>query len=126
MNKAMILFAGAVAALSLAGPVFADSASPATKEPAKETSSAAAKPATHKIAGMRHVTGEVVSVNEEAKTLTVKQGPKGKELTFAVEADATAHLSGLKAGDQVKIGYVKGHKQLMARDIVRSEMAKAK
>src|SRR5512135_3490117 len=114
MKKLMILFAGALAALLLVGPAFADNASSATKEPSKATSAPAAKSGTRKVAAMRHVTGEVVSVNQNAKTLTVKHGPNGKELTFAVEADGTARLSDLKAGDQVKIGYVKSHKQLMA------------
>ncbi len=126
MNKAMIVFAGALATLSLVGPAFADSAASATKEPSKETSAPAAKSATRKVAAMRHVTGEVVAVNQDAKTLTVKHGSKGKELTFAVEAQATARLSNLKAGDQVKIGYVKSHEQLMAKDIVKSEVAKVK
>jgi Cu/Ag efflux protein CusF len=127
MNKAMVLFAGALATLSLVGPVFAESTSPATKEPSKETSPPTEKSATHKVTSMRHVTGEVVSVNQDAKTLTVKRGPKGKEMTFAVEADAAAHLSDLKAGDRVKIGYVSNHHQFTARSIVKSEVtAKAK
>jgi Cu/Ag efflux protein CusF len=126
MNKALMLCGGALATLSLVGPVFANSASPATKEPSKEAAAPAAKSATHRIAAARHVTGEVVSVNQDAKTLTVKQAPKGKELTFAVEADAAARLSDLKAGDHVKIGYVKSHNQLMAKDIVKSDVAKAK
>ncbi len=126
MGRAMILFTGALATLSLVGPAFATSASSATQAPSKETSAPAAKPATHRVAAMRHVTGEVVSVNQDAKTLTVKHGSKGKPLTFAVEANAAAQLSGLKAGDQVKIGYVKSDKQLMARQITKSEVAKAK
>jgi Cu/Ag efflux protein CusF len=126
MNRAMILFAGALATLSLVGPAFAAGASSATQAPSKETSAPAAKPVTHKVAAMRRVTGEVVSVNQDAKTLTVKHGSKGKELTFAVEPDAATQLSGLKAGDQVKISYVKNDKQLMAKQIKKSEVAKAK
>jgi Cu/Ag efflux protein CusF len=123
MNKATVLFAGALATLSLVGPVFAESTSPATKEPSKETSAPAEKSVSHKVASMRHVTGKVVSVNGDAKTLTVKRGPKGKEMTFAVDADTAAHLNDLKAGDHVKIGYVSNQKQLTAKVIVKSEVA---
>jgi len=123
MNKAMVLCAGALTTLSLVGPVFAESTSPSTKEASKEPSVPAEKSATHKPASMRHVTGEVVSVNQDAKTLTVKRGPKGKEMTFVVEPDAAAQLGDLKAGDHLKIGYVSNHNQLTAKSIVKSEVA---
>ncbi len=122
MNKAMVLLAGSLTAVSLVAPAVVQSAAPAPKE----TAAPAQKPANHKVTAPRHVTGEVMSVNQEAKTLTVKQGPKGKELTFAVDPEAAARLSDLKAGDQVKIGYVKTHDQLMAKDLVKSGVAKTK
>ena len=124
MNRMLILCGGALAGLSLVGPVFANSANP-TKEPSTQTPPPAAK-AAPKTAAARHVTGEVVSVNQNAKTVTVKHGPKGKELTFGVEAGAAGQLSDLKAGDHVKIGYVRSHDHLMAKDIVKNEVAKAK
>jgi hypothetical protein len=76
MNKAMVLAAGVLATLSLVGPVFAESTSPATKEPSKDTSAPTETSATHKVASMRHVTGEVVSVNPDAKTLTSSAVPR--------------------------------------------------
>jgi Cu/Ag efflux protein CusF len=125
MKKGMVLFAGALATLSLCGLAFAQTTTPATKEPTKETAAPAQKPAAHKIQA-RHLTAEVVSVNPEAKTLTVKRGAKGKELTFTVESGAAAHLGDLKAGDQVRVGYIHIHNQLMAKDIVKSNVAKVK
>jgi hypothetical protein len=44
-------------------------------------------------------------------------------MTFAVEADAAAHLSDLKAGDQLKIGYVSDHNRFTAKSIVKSQVA---
>ena len=121
MNKAMVLLAGALATLSLVGPAFAQSTAPAVKEPA-----AADKPGAQKGQSTQRMTASVVSVNPDAKTLTVKRSAKGKELTFAVESDAATHLGDLKAGDQVKISYTKAQNQLMAKEVVKSQATKSK
>jgi len=122
MKRGTVLFAGALVALSMVGPAFAQGI-PAAKT---ETPVPAEKPAIHKAAATRRLTGEVVSVNQEAKTLIVKRGSKGQELTVAVEGKAGTHLGDLKAGDQVRISYIKSHHQLVAKDIVKSTVAKAK
>ena len=122
MKKGTVLFTGALVALSMVGPAFAQGAPPAKTEMPVPGE----KPAIHKVAATRHLTGEVVSVNEEAKTLTVKRGSKGQELTVAAEGKAGTHLGDLKVGDQVRISYVKSHDQLVAKDIVKSTVAKAK
>jgi len=121
MNKAMVLLAGALATLSLVGPAFAQSTAPAVKEP-----TAADKPGAQKGQSTQRMTASVVSVNPDAKTLTVKRSAKGKELTFAVESDAATHLGDLKAGDQVKISYTKAQNQLMAKEVVKSQATKSK
>ena len=82
MNKAMVLLAGALATLSLVGPTFAQSTAPAAKEP----SAPAEKPGAQRDQTTQQMTASVVSVNPDAKTLTVKRGYKGKQLTFAVSA----------------------------------------
>ena len=122
MNKAMVLLAGALATLSLGGPTFAQSTAPAAKEP----SAPAEKPGAQKDQPTRQMTASVVSVNPDAKTLTVKRGSKGKELTFAVESGAATHLGDLKTGDQVKISYTKAQRKLMAKEVVKSEATKSK
>ncbi|HYB43883.1 MAG TPA: hypothetical protein VEL75_19035 [Candidatus Methylomirabilis sp.] len=116
MNKAMVLLTGVLVTVSLAGPAAAQNASPSA--PA-QAAPAVKPPAT------RHVVGEVVSVNAEARTLTVKRH-KGKEITFAVDNDAASALAGLKPGDQVKIDYVRGQNQMLAKTIAKNEVAKAK
>jgi len=122
MNKAMVLLAGTLATLSLVGPTFAQSTTPAAKEP----SAPAEKPGAQKDQTTQQMTASVVSVNPDAKTLTVKRGYKGKELTFAVESGAATHLGDLKTGDQVKISYTKAQNKLMAKEVVKSEATKAK
>jgi Cu/Ag efflux protein CusF len=122
MNKAIVLLAGALATLSLVGPAFAQSTAPAAKEP----SAPAEKPGAQKDQSTQQLTASVVSVNPDAKTLTVKRGSKGKELTFAVESGAATHLGDLKTGDQVKISYRKAQNKLMAKEVVRSEATKSK
>src|SRR5207249_8401296 len=92
MNKAMVLLAGALATLSLVGPTFAQSTAPAAKEP----SAPAEKPGAQRDQTTQQMTASVVSVNPDAKTLTVKRGYKGKQLTFAVESGAATHLGDLK------------------------------
>jgi Cu/Ag efflux protein CusF len=124
MNKPMLLFAGTALTLSLVGAAFAQSTTPAAKPPAAATMPAD-KPATPKVAPHR-MTAEVVAVNPEARTLTVKHGAKGKEVTFAVDGDAASHLGDFKTGDQVKISYAKSHDQLIASQISKTAVAKAK
>jgi len=122
MNKAMVLLAGALATLSLVGPAFAQSTAPAVKEPAAP----ADKPGAQKGQSTQRMTASVVSVNPDAKTLTVKRSAKGKELTFAVESGAATHLGDLKTGDQVKVSYTKAQKKLIAKEVVKSEATKSK
>jgi len=122
MNKAMVLLAGALATLSLVGPAFAQSTAPAAKEP----SAPAEKPGAHRDQTTQQMTASVVSVNPDAKTLTVKRGYKGKQLTFAVESGAATHLGDLKTGDQVKISYTKAQNKLMAKEVVKREATKPK
>ena len=67
MNKAMVLLAGALATLSLVGPTYAQSTAP----PAKEPSAPAEKPGAQRDQTTQQMTASVVSVNPDAKTLTV-------------------------------------------------------
>jgi Cu/Ag efflux protein CusF len=121
MQKTVVLLAGALALASLVGPAFAAD-TPATTAPAAEPTKAAAPKTTPE----RHLRGQVVSVNADAKTLTVKRSPKAKEMALRVDPAAAATLTDLKAGDRVKVTYVDEHGQLMAKAIAKNEHVAAK
>ena len=78
---------------------------------------AAAAPAAH--AKVRHLTATVASVDEKAKTVSVTRSVKGKtqEMTFAVDKDASATLAQLKAGERVKVSYMKSGSGMTAQSI---------
>ena len=125
MKKPLAVFAGALITLATAGVAFSQTGAPASGQPSKPGSTSEAKPASDKASDkkkveIRHVTGEVVSTDQKAKTLTVKWGPKGKSLVFETDQGAVGALADLKAGDKVKVGYVREHDQLMAREITKT------
>ena len=72
-----------------------------------------------KAPAVKHLTGTVVSVNAEKKTVMVKQIIKGmeREQSFTVEKDAVPVLTHLKAGERVRVDYVENSGQLMAQSI---------
>lgn len=92
----------------------------ATPAVAREDKSAKAEKA-----GLSHVKGDVVSVDQNAKTLTVKRGGlRHKELTFQV--DDPAQLANVQTGQTVRVGYVKQGAQMIAKEIVPSTTASKK
>lgn len=118
MRKSFIWLTSALVGLTLVGPVLAAEtpavgASPS--EPAKTTAPKSMR--------TRHLRGEVVSVDQAAKTLTVKRerSKNAKDMTFTVESDAAAALADLKPGDHVKIGYVAGQGHLTAKTVAKNE-----
>ena len=113
MRKTAAFLTGALAAAALIGPAFAADTSTTSTAPAK-------------MAVQRHLTAEVVAVNAEAKTLTVKRSPKAKEMTLAVDPAAATSLADLKAGDRVKVTYQDEHGQLTAKTITKNEPVAAK
>jgi Cu/Ag efflux protein CusF len=138
MKKVAGVFAGSMAVLMLVSPVLAQSSSPVQPSMKDSTTGTTTAPTTTekgtatapsekhvKLGLMHHVTANVVSVDQSAKTLTVKKGAKGKEMTFTVQDNATPRLSDLKEGDRVKVSYKKDHDQLMATDIAKSSAAKS-
>ena len=68
------------------------------------------------------MTGEVASVDQNAKTVTLKNA-KNKNLTFTADGDAVASLSDLKAGDRVKITYKNSHGHRVASKIAATQVA---
>lgn len=79
----------------------------------------------HRLAIRHHVSGEVVAVNADAKSLTVKKsGRRPREYTFNV-ADA-ATLANVKAGERVRVTYVKSGAERLAEKVVASSRTAAK
>ena len=117
MKKATVLFAGTLAALLAAGPGLAQT-TPSTTKDSTDSAAPAEKPS--KLAVPHRVTGEVVSTDAAANTLTVKDA-KGKNYTFKADGDAAPRLSDLKAGDRVKVNYKKSHGEMVATKIVDAQ-----
>jgi hypothetical protein len=68
-------------------------------------------------AAVKHVTGEVVSVNNAMNTIVVSF--KGQQLTFSVEGEPAEALSGLKPGDTVTVEYIEEGGKRTARAITK-------
>lgn len=68
----------------------------------------------------RRVTGEVVSADSKAGTLTVKV--KDKEMNFTAEAkSAKRALTKVKTGNQVKVSYTEKNGNLMVRSVSKAK-----
>ena len=91
----------------------ADPGAPASPKMVKPSATPAAKP--------KGVTGEVVSVNVERKTLIVKVAVAGKptELTFGADKATGTALVDLKPGDHVRVAYTDAEGQRTATAITR-------
>jgi hypothetical protein len=78
-------------------------------------------------ARVRHLTGTVVSVNEEAKTVTVKPTRrKAHEQTFEMDKAGAATLANLKPGERVTISYIESAGHLTAESITAATHAARK
>jgi hypothetical protein len=83
---------------------------------AKSASIEASMPVALKI-----LTGKVVSVDHDARTLTVKKTGwlRAQEVMFAVDDAAATHLADLKQDDWVDITYAEADGKLIAKTIVK-------
>lgn len=121
MKTFKYLLVAAVAVPALAGPGFAGPGFAQTSKPAAPP---AATPAVAqdaaKVAG-KSLAGELVSVDQAAKTVTVKHmvDSKPMQLTMNVEDTAIATLAQLKPGDQVKVTYVEMGGKRIVKSIVK-------
>ncbi len=113
-NKAVVLFATAFATLALCGPVAAAAPSESTTKGA--VAAPAEKPS--KFALPHHVTGDVVSVDQSAKMLTMKDS-KGREFRLTVTGEAATRLGDFRPGDRVRVTYKKSHGQMIASKIAQ-------
>ena len=115
MKKATVLAVSSLALLLGAGPGFVEATGQTSSAPAEKPS---------RLALPHHVTGEVMSVDKSAKTLTVKDA-KGKGFMFTADVDAAPRLSDVKAGDHVKVSYKKSHGQMVATKITETQVARS-
>jgi Cu/Ag efflux protein CusF len=113
-GKEMLKTIAIVLSLSLAGLM-----------PASQAFAAQDKAAKAEKTSLSHVKGDVVSVDQNAKTLTVKKGGlRHKEMTFRV--DDPALLANVQTGQSVRVGYVKEGKQMIAKEVVPGTTASRK
>ena len=117
MKKLVALALVAAAVPALAGPSFAQ----ADKKPAAPPAMTEKKPATPAATKetMKDVAGEIVAMDQKAKTVTVKHmvSNKAAETTFHVEDSAL--FTQFKAGDHVKVTYAEMGDKRVARTIVK-------
>ena len=129
MRRALVLLTAALMTLSLTGLALAQSqtAPPTTNTPPTTATPPAAN-AANKAACVRHMAGEVVSVNADSKSLTVKHTgkKKAKELSFTLTGDAAGHLTDYKPGDSVRVVYVDEAGKLVAQSVTHSKHAAKK
>jgi hypothetical protein len=110
MKHAAVLFAAGLTTLLLSGPAIA-------KDPSATTTGATAPAEKPGVLAMpHHVTGNVVSVDKKANSVSIRD-TKGKEYTLVADGDTVADLSRLKAGDEVKVTYKKNKDQMVATKI---------
>jgi Cu/Ag efflux protein CusF len=119
MKTFAYLLVAAVAVPAIAGPGFAQTTKPATT-PAAPAAAPATTPDAAK-ATAQTLAGELVSVDQAAKTVTLKHmvDSKPMQLTMAVEDGAMASLAQLKPGDQVKVSYVEMGEKKVVKSIVK-------
>ena len=119
MKTFAYLLVAAVAVPAIAGPGFAQTTKPATT-PAAPAAAPATTPDVAK-ATAKNLAGELVSVDQAAKTVTLKHmvDSKPMQLTMAVEDGAMASLAQLKPGDQVKVSYVEMGEKKVVKSIVK-------
>ena len=141
MKKTIVPLIAILTILSLSALVLAQSqtappttgtppttAAPPTAATPAETAKPSKSKQAAKTAGVRHMAGEVVSMNADTKSITVKHTGKrkAKEQTFTVTGDVAAHLTDFKPGDSVRISYVDEAGKLVAQSVTRGKQAAKK
>jgi hypothetical protein len=97
---------GALASLALTSPSFA--VDPIRPNPPASKPSAVAVP--------HDVTGNVISVNKNAQSFTLKTS-KGETMLLRADADTAPQLSTLKKGERVKVNYKNSQGEKVATKI---------
>ena len=121
MKTFAYLLVAAVAVPAIAGPGFAQTTKPATTPAARPAATAPAATPDAAKATAKNLAGELVAVDQAAKTVTLKHmvDSKPMQLTMSVEDGAMASLAQLKPGDQVKVSYVEMGEKRIVKSIVK-------
>ena len=120
MRKGVVLPMAVLMLVSCAGLSLAQ---PTTVEPPVHGKMAEmAKTEMPTTARLHRLVGEVVAVDQTAKTVTIKYMVRGqpKEATFNVGEKAAPALVDLKPNDQVRLSYSKEQGRLIAQSIVET------
>jgi hypothetical protein len=120
MRKLVVLPMAALMMLGFAGLSYAQ---PTTAEPpAQGKMTAMGKAETSTPGKLHRLAGEVVAVDQTAKTVTIKHMVRGKpkEATFNVAEQAAPALVDLKPNDRVRLSYDKEQGRLIAQSIVET------
>jgi Cu/Ag efflux protein CusF len=128
MRRSLALLTATLMVLSLTSLALAQAQTtpPPTAAPPAPGTPPAAKSSTK--AGVKHMTGEVVSVNADTKSVTVKHTgkKKTKPLTFTLSPDATGQVTDYKPGDSVRVSYVDETGTLVAQSVTKAKPAAKK
>ena len=121
MKTFAYLLVAAVAVPAIAGPGFAQTTKPAATPAAPPAAAAPAATPDAAKATAKNLAGELVAVDQAAKTVTLKHmvDSKPMQLTMSVEDGAMASLAQLKPGDQVKVSYVEMGEKRIIKSIVK-------
>lgn len=120
MRKLIVVLIATLTIACFAGPSFAQATT--AQQPAQTKATEPAKAEMPQATKLHHLIGEVVSVNQAAKTVEIKHMVRGKEkeATFTAEEQAAPTLATLKPGDRVKISYQRANGQLLAQSIAET------
>jgi Cu/Ag efflux protein CusF len=120
MRKRIVLPMAVLMMVSCAGLSFAQPTM--VEQPAHGKMAEMAKPEMPKTARLHRLVGDVVAVDQTAKTVTIKHMVRGqpKEATFNVGEKAAPALVDLKPNDQVRLSYYKEQGRLIAQSIVET------
>jgi hypothetical protein len=118
MRKLLIPLMAAVTMVSFAGPSLAQAKM--AGQPPHGKMAELAKAETPTAAKPHRLVGEVVAVDQAAKTVTIKYMVRGqpREAPFTTKEQATPGLANLKPGDRVRVGYYKEQGKLIAHSLV--------
>lgn len=121
MRKRIVLPMAVLMMFSVAGLSFAQP-TPATQPVRGKVAEMGQATETSTPARLHHLTGQVMAVDQTAKTVTIKHMVRGqlKEATFTVEENAAPALVNLQPNDWVRLSYSKEQGRLTAQAIVET------
>jgi Cu/Ag efflux protein CusF len=119
--KKFVAFVVAVAAVpALVGPSIAQTEKkPTTPPAATEADRKPATPAPAKMDAVKTLAGEIVSMDQGARTVTVKHMDDKKPVQMTLSVEDPSIFTQFKPGDHVKVTYAEMGDKRVARSIVK-------